>query len=220
MSLSEWMVKQVTYPLHEKARGRDTLRRTSELAQLLQRSPAEVHAESMRRLRRQLEFANLFVPFYRARFARHGVEPDAADPLAELQRLPVLTKAEIRAARSSIVYRDSPGGPLPAVTGGTTGETLKFHTDRIRAASNMATRLWLQRQFGVSPGDRRIYLWGSPLEVRVSRVKRWRDRLLNEVVLNAFELTPPRMDEYVRRIRRYRPRLIYGFSSALALLAR
>jgi len=39
-------------------------------------------------------------------------------------------------------------------------------------------------------------------------------------VLNAFEMSPQAMDDYIAAIRRFRPRCIYGYASSLALLAR
>jgi phenylacetate-CoA ligase len=171
------------------------------------------------RLSAQLQFAAT-LPFYAERFTRYGVDPDGSDPAAELAKLPVLTKADIRANTPRMLNPRVRGGLVPAITGGTTGQTLRFYSDQIRAAETMGTRLCLQQRLGVRPGDRRAYVWGSPIELRVARVKRWRDRLLNELVLNCFELGPAQMDAHLTRLRRYQPRLMYGFSSALALLAR
>jgi phenylacetate-CoA ligase len=65
-----------------------------------------------------------------------------------------------------------------------------------------------------------MWLWGSPIELRQSRLRRWRDRLINELVLDAFNMSRERMDAYLARIVAYRPRLIQGYSSAVAMLAR
>jgi phenylacetate-CoA ligase len=54
---------------------------------------------------------------------------------------------------------------------------------------------------------------------KTDRVKQIRDRLLNQLVLNAFEMSRARMDEYCAAIQAYRPRCIYGYASSVALLA-
>ena len=217
MSWSEWLVRHFAFPLHEAVRKRDTLRQMRAFERWL---AAPEHTDTQRsRLAAQLRFAAA-LPFYAARFARYGVDPHGSNPAAELAKLPVLTKADIRAGAAGMLNPRVRGGLVPAITGGTTGQTLRFYTDQIRAAETMGARLCLHQRLDVRPGDRRAYVWGSPIEVRVARVKRWRDRLLNELVLNCFELGPAQMDAHLARLRRYQPRLMYGFSSALALLAR
>jgi phenylacetate-CoA ligase len=77
-----------------------------------------------------------------------------------------------------------------------------------------------RRWWGVDVGDKEVYLWGAPVELnKTDRVKQLRDRLFNQLVLNAFEMSPARMDDYCRAIQSYRPRCIYGYASSVALLA-
>jgi phenylacetate-CoA ligase len=72
----------------------------------------------------------------------------------------------------------------------------------------------------VDVGEREVYLWGAPVELnKTDHIKTIRDRLLNQLVLNAFEMSPRQMDDYVEAIRAFRPKCIYGYASSLALLA-
>jgi phenylacetate-CoA ligase len=112
------------------------------------------------------------------------------------------------------------GGLQPCSSGGTTGDTLYFWVDRRRQAQDLGARLFMQSLFGIRPGERRVHLWGSPLEARTARLRRWRDWLLNERLLDAFDLSPVRMDAHLLSILRFRPSVIYGYTSAAALLAR
>ena len=106
-----------------------------------------------------------------------------------------------------------PGGLVPCVSGGTTGDTLHFYIDRLRAAQSMAARLFMQSLFGVRPGDRRMWVWASPIELKRSRFRRWRDRVINEIVLDAFDMSVATLDAYVRRMIEYQPRAIIGYTS-------
>lgn len=54
---------------------------------------------------------------------------------------------------------------------------------------------------------------------RTDRIKTLRDRLMNQLVLNAFEMSLDAMDRYIDAIRDWRPRCIYGYASSLSLLA-
>jgi phenylacetate-CoA ligase len=77
-----------------------------------------------------------------------------------------------------------------------------------------------RRWWGVEPGEREVYLWGAPVELaKTDRVKTIRDRLLNQLVLNAFAMSSANMDAYVRAINEFRPKCVYGYASSVALLA-
>jgi len=216
---SEWLVGRVVLPLHERLRGRRTLHEKHALERLLSQSQEAVHQECAARLRALLQFAGRHLPYYAGLFAERALDPEAEDPYAELAKLPVLRKSDVRANATRMVYPAVPGGLQPALSGGTSGDTLHFYIDRLRAAQSMAARLCMQERWGVRPGDRRLWLWGSPLELQRSRLRRWRDRVLNEIVLDAFDMSATQLDVYLRRILSYRPRLIIGYTSAVALLA-
>jgi phenylacetate-CoA ligase len=219
MSAYEWLVRQAVFPAHERLRGRPTLRELAALRRLARCSPQEIEATEQQRLQDLLQFAARELPFYAERFARHGVNPYAADAKAELAKLPVLHKPEVRANADRMTWPAVPGGLVPCVSGGTTGDTLHFFIDRLRAAQSMAARLFMQSLFGVRPGDRRMWVWASPIELKRSRFRHWRDRLINEIVLDAFDMSAATLDAYVRRMIEYQPRAIIGYTSAVALLA-
>jgi phenylacetate-CoA ligase len=73
----------------------------------------------------------------------------------------------------------------------------------------------------VDIGDPEIVLWGSPVELtRQDRYRAWRDRLFRTRLLPAFQMSAAQMDGYLDEVRRMRPRMLFGYASALALLAR
>ncbi len=113
-----------------------------------------------------------------------------------------------------------PVAPFQYNTGGSSGQPLIFYFGRRRQASDAAGRMRARRWWGVEPGDPEVYLWGAPVELnKTDRIKTLRDRLLNQLVLNAFEMSPAHMDEYLDAIQAFRPRCIYGYASSVALLA-
>ncbi len=220
MSISEWFARQIGYPAHEWLRGRRTLHEMERLARIAVDPPALAQRECAERLRDLLEFAARKLPYYAELFAERGVDPAGEDVYAELARLPVLHKAEVRANAEAMTYANVPGGLQPCVSGGTSGDTLHFYVDRVRQAQSMGARLFMHELLGVRPGDRRMWLWGSPIDLKASSLRRWRDRLINEVVLDAFDMSAAQMEAYLAQIVAYRPRLIVGYTSAVALLAR
>lgn len=181
---------------------------------------AEIERLQLDKLRRLLTAAIEHCPWHAQRIRASGL--DLARPLSleDLRRLPTMTKADARAHGDEMVWRDVPGGAYKYNTGGSSGEPLIFYYGRRRQASDAAGRMRARRWWGVEPGEREVYLWGAPVELnKTDRIKQLRDRLINQLVLNAFEMSPARMDEYCKAIQAYRPRCIYGYASSVALLA-
>ncbi len=141
-------------------------------------------------------------------------------PLSDLSRLPTMNKRDARDNVEQLVWREVPGGVFKYTTGGSSGEPLIFYFGRARQAADAAGRLRARRWWGVEPGEREVYLWGAPVELsKTDRIKTLRDRLVNQLLLNAFEMSPERMDDYLAAIQAWNPKAIYGYASSLALLA-
>jgi phenylacetate-CoA ligase len=219
MILPPWLVRNVNFPLYEALRGRNTVRRLREYRRLFQLSPAGIRVHAHEMLEQELDFAARSLPFYEQRFT---VAPESRNRVpAEqfLAQLPILTKAEIRAAGDSMINPKAVGGIKPGFTGGTTGDRLQFWVSPDYGSQNMAARLAMHELYGVRPGDSRVYLWGNPIEAKRAGLRRLRDWLINEHLLDAFRMSVSDMDQHLRQVKRLRPSMIYGYPSALTRLA-
>src|SRR3569833_732173 len=58
------------------------------------------------------------------------------------------------------------------------------------------------------------------VDLQLQRLRRLRDRLMRTELLPAFEMAAVRLDEFVVRIRALEPRMLFGYPSSLALIAR
>jgi len=106
-------------------------------------------------------------------------------------------------------------------TGGSSGEPLVFYLDAERVGHDVAAKWRATRWFGVDIGDPEIVVWGSPIELGAQdRVRGLRDFVLRTALLPAFDMSQTRLDDYVRQIRKRRPRMLFGYPSALAHIAR
>lgn len=185
---------------------------------------SEAIAEDQRRaLNILLSIALHHSPWHASRIRAAGLESAVfagTVTLEALRALPTMNKRDARVNVDSLVWRDVPGGAFPYTTGGSSGEPLIFHFGRRRQAADAAGRLRARRWWGVQPGDREVYLWGAPVELsKTDRVKTLRDRMVNQLLLNAFEMSPVRMETYLDAIEAWKPKAIYGYASSLALLA-
>ena len=217
--LDEAIVRRLLYPLHERLRGRRTLAMLRDLQRLARLSPEDVRNDSQRRIGELLRYARANLPFYAQRFEHAGIRFGSDRPSLELAKLPPLTKSEIRRNANELTNPRVPGGAIACSSGGTSGDTLHFAIDRVRQAQGLAARLFMQELFGVRVGDRRAYLWGAPLETRRSTLRRLRDRAINEILLDAFDLSSERLDQHIDALLAFKPRCVYGYPTAAAALA-
>lgn len=220
MRVPPWLARRAVYPVQERLLGRPTFAmwRSLERSQHLDR--AALGQLQLQRLRELLALAHAHSPWHRRRLDAAGLAPGQLQGLEDLRRLPPMTRQDASAHRAELVWQGVPGGAFPYNTGGSSGQPLAFHFGRLRQASDAAGRLRARRWWGVEPGDPEVYLWGAPVELgRTDRIRRVRDRLLNQLVLDAFAMSPAAMDDYLDAITAFAPRCVYGYASSLALIA-
>lgn len=217
------LVGKAAWSVTERLLRRDTMRRF----QILQRSDfflaEQLYALQNQKLRKLLRVAGAHCPYYAERFREVGLHLD--DPLVglkDLPKLPLLSRQDITDHLDAMTWFDAPnGGVIPHTTGGSSGEPLKFYIDRARQAADWAARWRARGWWGVQPGDPEIILWGAPARPNtVDHVRRWRDAMLNQHLLNAFDMSSATMDQYIEQLRAIQPVCVYGYASSLALLAR
>ena len=214
------IVRHIVSPLLERLLGRRTFAFLRELEATQWASPKQVRAIQHEKLATLLQMAQANCPWYAETFRKLGFDASLDDPLKMLAQLPRIDKQIIRNNRDKLINRNVEGGPIDFNTGGSTGEPLSFVVDRRRIGFDKAARLLTHAWFDVQPGDREVYLWGSPLETRrQDRFKQLRDRMTNELLLEAFRLNPQTMADYHQRITAFNPVSIFGYPSSLTTFA-
>ncbi len=214
------LVSGLVFPLHEMLKRHDTVavRKRMEQSQWL---PAErIQALQMKRLRALLVDVHKYVPYYQRMFQHLGFDPASVESLADLRKLPLLTKADIRAHSDDL--RHAKASDLARFnTGGSSGEPLIFFVGKERVSHDVAAKWRATRWWNVDIGDPEMVVWGSPIELGAQdRVRQLRDGLLRTELLPAFEMNEAKLDGFVATIRRRRPKMLFGYPSALSHIAR
>jgi len=209
----------VLFPIHERIKGHRSVALRRELEQTQWWSAERLQSMQLDRLRSFLQRAERQVPYYRETFERIGLRPDDVRTLQDFQAIPLLDKPTIRANTDRL--RSSCAGKLARFnTGGSSGEPLVFFLGEERVSHDVAAKWRATRWWGVDIGDTEVVLWGSPIELgRQDRVKWARDRMLRSNLLPAFQMSETQMDSYLDTLEHLRPRMLFGYASALALLA-
>lgn len=210
---------QALYRIQERLLARPTFALLAELERSQHLSRQQIEALQLQRLRQLLKTALAHSPWHAKRIRAAGINPENLK-FETFRRLPTMTRDDARRYREEIVWKGAPGGAFLYTTGGSSGEPLIFYFGRRRQAADAACRIRARRWWGIEPGDREVLLWGAPVELsRTDWLKTVRDRLCNQLLLNAFEMSRAHMDEYLDRIQRFQPKILYGYASSLALLA-
>ena len=211
--------RQLIYPLQESLLHRPTFPYLESLEKTQWLSRAELEALQLQKLQVLLKSAQQHSPWHAERIANSGINLDEFS-FDEFRKLPTMNKADAQQYGQAMAWKEVPGGSFRYTTGGSSGAPLIFRYGRSRQSSDAAGRIRARRWWQVNVGDREVYLWGAPVELnKTDKIKTLRDRLINQLVLNAFAMSPSTMDSYLRMIQRFNPSCIYGYASSVALLA-
>ena len=214
------LISNLIFPLQERMKRHDTVRVHKEMEQSQYWPPAQLEALRPARLKTLLTAASEHVAYYRDLFIRLGFDPRAVTSTADLQRLPFLDKATIRAHTESL-KSDQAQDLARFNTGGSSGEPLIFFIGNERVSHDVAAKWRATRWWGVNIGDPEIVLWGSPIELTSQdRVRQFRDALMRTKLLPAFEMSPEKVAGFITEIRAMRPKMLFGYPSAFAHIAR
>jgi len=210
-----------------RLRATGAVDRLAEAEAWLGASTAEVEREQARRLEALLRHAWAKVPFYREYLAAAGVvvPGPSGEPEVRLERfttLPPLSKTDLRERFADLAAEDSAArGAYATATGGSTGEPVRFLHDREMHAWKIANKALFDSWTGYRPGEPFALLWGAVGDLADSslrsRAGQW---LRDELRLEAYQLTPAVMDDYVARLNAFRPRLLLAYAQSAYQLAR
>jgi phenylacetate-CoA ligase len=158
-------------------------------------------------------------PGYRRLMEERGVRPGEVRGLADLPKLPILTKELLRERAAELRFRDA--GPVETVsTGGSTGVPMTVVRD---LPGTVWQRACYWRGFGwggFQLGDAYVQLFGGLLGVSSrrpsERAKAW---FSGRRFLPAFELGPENVGRYLDALESSGGRVLVGYTSAIYLLA-
>ncbi len=185
-------------------------------------SPEAIAVLQFERLKSLLRHAEGTVPYYARRFAECGVRAADIRAPADLERLPVLTKADVMADPALLRSTAPPSkGALRKATGGSTGEMMVFMRDREAMARNFAHLVRNYTWTGLRPGEPHALLWGAHFDLKAQQ--RAANRVVNSCLkqqwMDAFRMSGETMRVYCDDLRRRRPRLLTAYASAATTLA-
>jgi phenylacetate-CoA ligase len=211
----EFKVRDFCYPV-----ALFRLRRQFERSQWL--PPDQLLCDQEQRLRQVVAQAYHQVPYYQDLFRSLKLRPEDIRTVADLHKLPTLSKATLRREFPRLQATDRRRyRPRLAQTSGSSGEPVRFLLDK---PSNVLEFVYYWRHWswaGYKLGNRFAELSSSYFlrdESRAGEVFRYQ-RGLGRLLLNSLAIGPDNIAAYARAVREHRPRFLKGIASALYYLA-
>jgi phenylacetate-CoA ligase len=186
---------------------------------------AQIEAFQLDRLNQLWKHATSFVPYYR-QLAKERHLPMRFSDLDQFSNsVPLLCKETIKQDSRSLLSTRAHHGSWK-YTGGSTGTPTPIYWSHEAHHESLHAKYRFQAQWGVDIFDRTAFLWSHGSSVTPGWRGQWSrfrqpylDRLRNRLRLSAYDVSRDNLRQYLDRLRKFDPVMIYGYSRALYLLA-
>lgn len=179
----------------------------------------EIEDINWQRTRILLAYAYEKVPFYRARFNAIRLHPNDITEPHHYAQIPVLTREDLRDNLRNLISTDAkPRDLVVSTTGGSTGIPVQVYHERrvIRVAMGWRMLSW----WGLKPGTDFASVYRDVHQGWRGHLSNWAIRWpVRGFLLDAVSPTPEASERFLKKIRRLRPKLIYGYVGAISRLA-
>jgi len=185
-------------------------------------SQHQLEEYQLRQLSKLLEHAYKNVPYYRRVFDNRGLKPQDIQDFNDLRKLPFLTKEIIRDNLDDLKARNySPQRFEYVATSGSTGTPLGFYYERgVTRAREWAFMKLQWDRVGYRFRDKCVMLRGNVVS-SASKGRFWEYTLFGRwLILSSYHTTDENLPVYIQKIRKFKPKYIQAFPSAITILAR
>jgi phenylacetate-CoA ligase len=182
----------------------------------------ELKALQQKRLICLIRHAYTTVPFYQEAFKKRSLTPDDIRSPEDLAKLPMVTKADLRADPERFVSSSFSKKALESLkTSGTTGTPLHLWFTRKAIQQNYAFFSRALSWAGVAPGQRSATFAGRMFIPESQRKgPYWRYNFISRnMLLSSYHLSPKTIPLYVKQLEKYAPTFIDSYPSAIYSIA-
>lgn len=156
------------------------------------------------------------IPFYGKRFDKLKLTPEHIKSFEDLKQLPYLEKEDLRLNFSELQNENNRKSNIEHChSGGTLGSPLNIIRDSISSAYTRAAQLRGLSWYGIRKGDRQLRIWGLPFDNKLAQKERKKDFFLNRLRISAFDISRKQVLNYFKIMKRFKPKYVYGFTSAI-----
>lgn len=184
--------------------------------QLEKLSKEDMNQYVIGRLRAICKYADVHIPYYHDLFHSIGFEPDRLDSFSYYRKLPVMNKDTVRENFDRLQSDEcSKLGAVICETSGSTGTPLHFYLDcNVNQASFcLFYKTWsMAKDWKLGKTQAMISGYAEGLYEY-----QWKTQIL---ALSSFYLSEEHVETFYRLIKKYRPKFLRGYPSALYLFGK
>lgn len=175
----------------------------------------EIKSLQLFRLKKITKIAYENSEFYRKLYDERGFDPYAIKGLEDLTRIPTIGKSDLIDSANEITTSGWHFLASSKTTGGSTGEPVRLIKNPMALARERTATNRGYNWAGITLGDSQLRLWGIPH----GRNDAWKSKIIDLVAnrkrISAFELTDQNLHNYYLDARKFKPKFIYGYVSAV-----
>ncbi|OPY91662.1 MAG: Phenylacetate-coenzyme A ligase [Syntrophus sp. PtaU1.Bin208] len=181
----------------------------------------ETRQRQTRELADLIQYAYENNAYYRMRLDEARVDPFKLRYPDEVDRIPILTKRDIRQYQNILISKGfTLSGLMEAKTGGSTGKSVYvYFTEQCSEWRNACARRH-DRWSGWEVGEPKAYVWGNP-KYPTGLKNRLKTYLLSPIVyLDTMAITKDSVCRFARDWKTVKPTLLFGHAHSLYILAK
>lgn len=219
--LKEKIILSTILPLAEKAVGTCACKWYKTIREMNTWSATQIQEWQNQQLSLLIHQAYNHTVYYREIMDQLGLTPNDIRTKEDLKKLPILTKEIIRERYDDLVADNASNFRFRKDhTGGTTGSPMNYLCDENVWGYVTANKMVSWSTTSYCYGDKFIALGSAALFRKKPSIKRRiYDRIRAEIALNSMNLSDEICAKYVRRIQREQIHYIYGYATAIYVLA-
>jgi len=185
-------------------------------------SREQLEEYQLQQISKLLSHAYENVPYYRKVFDERGLKPKDIQCFSDLQKLPFLTKEIIRDNLDDLKAINYPASKFEYVTtGGSTGIPLGFYYEKgVSRAIEWAFMKTQWERVEYRFRDKCVVLRGNVVK-SADKGKFWDYSLFGRwLISSSYHMTDENLPKYIEKIRKFKPKFIQAYPSAITILAR
>jgi phenylacetate-CoA ligase len=224
MDLYGPLLANTLFPLFEAARGRPTVPLLRYLRRTERWAVGDLRELQLGLLVRLLRHAYKHTAYYRTIMDERRLLPDDITTVSDLQLLPLLDRATVRATMTTRTSDAPPSAVIRKLTSGSSGQPVEVIYNAESRHWRDATRWRAYGWAGYRIGMRTLHYWGAPpvgSTTWLHRRKMWLDhRFKRDVYVDSTPRSEDTLAEVAAAIAREPPRAMVAYASGAAALAR
>lgn len=210
-------------PLHAWMISRNTKTYFHELESSQWFTRDQILKLQLKKLKKLINHCYYHVPYYRNIFDSKNLKPQDIKSLADLSKIPFLTKGMITENLYAGMLSDNhdKSKMLKIVTSGSTGVPFTCYADKYQLEMRWAATLRSMEWTGYTFGDKCARLWHQTIGMSTSqKIREKIDAILSRrIFIPAYSINSSLIKKFMTKLNKYKPVLIDGYAESFNFLA-